>query len=98
MPCEARTRGSGEVLCAKSTFFSLFGHLLWNGTKEARALCGFQQHHKGGNLFCLLFSDPIIVGLIYGKRPGNRRPKVGVSLLGVETVLRFEKDAWSMVK
>ena len=33
-----------------------------NRTREARALCGF-QHHKGENLFCFLFSDPIIVGL-----------------------------------
>ena len=30
--------------------------------REARALCGF-QHHKGENLFCFLFSDPIILGL-----------------------------------
>ena len=57
MSCEARTRDSGEVLCAKSMFFSL----LLNRTREAKALCGF-QHHKGENLFCFMFSDPIIVG------------------------------------
>ena len=59
--CEARTRGSGEVLlvCTKGTFFPL----LLNRTREAIALCGF-QHHKGENLFCFLFSGTIIVGLI----------------------------------
>ena len=65
MSFEARTCGSGEVLCAKNTFFSL----LLNRTREARALCGF-QHHKGENLFCFLFSDPIIVGL--NSRPLRR--------------------------
>ena len=54
MSCEASTGGSGEVLCAKSTFFPL----LLNRTREARALCGF-QHHEGENRFCFLFSDPI---------------------------------------
>ena len=59
MSCEARARGSGEVLSmCESTFFSLLLHR----TREARALCGF-QHYKGENPFCFLFSDPIIVGL-----------------------------------
>ena len=48
--CEARTRGSGQVLCAKNTFFSLSGKVLeHHRRKEARPLCGF-QHHKGENL------------------------------------------------
>ena len=61
VPCEARTRGGSRVLCAKSTFLPCPGWLR-NRTREARALCGF-QHHKGENLFCFLFSNPIIVGL-----------------------------------
>ena len=48
------------MLCVKSTLFLLSG--LWNRTRQARALCGF-QHHKGENLACFLFSDPISVGL-----------------------------------
>ena len=54
---EARNRGSGEVLCAKSTFFPL----MLNRTREARALCGFQRH-KGITCF-VLFSGTTIVGL-----------------------------------
>ena len=48
--CEARTCGSGEVLCAKSTFFPV----LLNRTREARALRGF-QHHKGITCFVFCF-------------------------------------------
>ena len=73
MPCEARTRGSGEVLCVTRTFFTrgsgevlcvtrTFFSPLLNRTREARALCAF-QHHKGENLFFFLFSYPVIVGL-----------------------------------
>ena len=58
MSCEARTRGSGEVLCAKSTLFLL----LLKKTRETRFLCGF-QHHERENLFCFLFSNPIVVSL-----------------------------------
>ena len=46
-----------SVVCEKHVF-----SLLWNRTREARALCGF-QHHKGEKLFCFLFSGTIIVGL-----------------------------------
>ena len=49
------------MLCAKGRFF--FAVQAGRGTeqeKTLRALCGF-QHHKGENLFGVLFSDPIIV-------------------------------------
>lgn len=59
MSFEATSRGSGQVLCAKSTVFSL---LPLNRTREARALCVF-QHHTGENLFSFLFSDTILFGL-----------------------------------
>ena len=53
---------AGVKCCVlKTRFFGCPGRL-WNRTREARALCGF-QHHKGENLFYLLFYDPIIVGL-----------------------------------
>ena len=52
----------------KARFFPL----VLNRRGEARALCGF-QHHKGGNRFCLSFSDPITVGLrITRHRMGSR--------------------------
>ena len=47
-------------MCEKHVFQRLF-----NRTREARALCGF-QHRNGENLLCLVFSDPIIVGLTPG--------------------------------
>ena len=49
------------MLCAKSTFFSVSGQAV-EQNKRSQSLGGF-QHHKGENLFCLQFSDPIIVGL-----------------------------------
>ena len=88
MSCEARTRGGGEVLCAKDTFFSL----LLNRTREARALCGF-EHHKRESLFCFLFSDPIIVGLNVGlKENGRRRACLGKRLSGANSEVCQCKD------
>ena len=62
-PCPVRRGLVAAVKCCvrKSRFFRCPGRL-WNRTREDRALCGF-QHHKGENLFCFLFSDPIVVGL-----------------------------------
>ena len=52
MSSEARTRCSSELLCAKSTFFSL----LLNRTREARALCGFHSTpHSGKPVMFFVF-------------------------------------------
>ena len=62
-PCPARPGLGAAVKCCarKARFFRCPGRL-WDRTREARALCGF-QNHKGENLFRFLFSDPIVVGL-----------------------------------
>ena len=61
--CPVRRGLVAAVKCCvrKARFFRCPGRL-WNRTREARALCGF-QHHKGENLCYFLFSDPINVGL-----------------------------------
>ena len=55
--CEAKIRGSGEVLCAKSTFFSL----LLKQNESSQNLVWVSTPRRGKQ-FCFLFSDPIIVG------------------------------------
>ena len=81
MPCEASTRGGSELVSAKSTLFSLSE----NRTSEARAVCGI-QYHEGENLFCFLFSHPMVVGLslpphINVVEIEFRRRKIGYHLL-----------------
>ena len=51
-PCPVRrgTMATVKSCVRKARFFRCPGRL-WNRTREARALCGF-QHHKGENLFC----------------------------------------------
>ena len=61
------------MLRAKSTFF--FAAVEQN-ERSQRVLCGF-KYHKGENLLCFLFSDPIIAGL-------------GVSMKEMEGKARFD--------
>ena len=76
MSCEARTRGSGEVPCAKSTFFRCCSK---EREKPDRSV-GF--NHKGEKLFCLLFSDPIIVGLdSFCYIPGTSKYEVFINII-----------------
>ena len=55
MPCEAMTRCGSQVLCAKITFFFVSGRALEQNKGSQSLLCE--------NLFCFLFSDPVIFGL-----------------------------------
>ena len=59
MSCEARTCSSGKVLRAKSTFFS--ASVEQNERSQRLVRVSTPQRD---NLFCLLFSGTIIVGLI----------------------------------
>ena len=62
-PCPMRQGSVAAVKCRvrKARFYRCPGRL-WNRTRGARALCGF-QHRKGENPFCFMFCDPTIVGL-----------------------------------
>ena len=69
-PCPLRRGIAAAVKCyVRKARFSRF--FLLNRTREARALCGF-QHHKRDNLFCILFSGTIIVGLTAEKEKNNK--------------------------
>ena len=62
-PCPERRGVVATVKCSvRKTRFVRCPGRLWNITQDARALCGFQLH-KGENVLCVLFSEPIIVGL-----------------------------------
>ena len=56
--CEARTCGSGEVLCEKSTFISACVE-----QNERRQSLVWVSTPQRDNLVCFLFSRTIIVGL-----------------------------------
>ena len=63
-PSRVRRGLAAAVKCyvRKARFFRCPDRL-WNRTREARTLLRI-QHHKEENMFCILFSDPIIVGLM----------------------------------
>ena len=63
-PCPGGRELAAAVTCCvrKARSFRYPGRL-WNRTREARALRGFQHHKRENHLFCFLFSDPITVGL-----------------------------------
>ena len=59
--CEVRTRRSGEVLCAKSTFFLMYAVNIYDPSlSTARSRVSVRWSEQ---LFCFLFSGAIIVGL-----------------------------------
>ena len=61
--------------------------------RSQRALCGFQPH-KGENLFCFLFSDPIIVGLKPAIIVPENRKQNGISLHRTETREQCRRQCW----
>ena len=61
VPCEARTRGGGEALRAKNTFFLCRQRT--EMTHHYRRHCSRASVRWRDTLFCFLFSDPTIVGL-----------------------------------
>ena len=60
MSCEARIRGRGEVLRAKSLFFLAQAASTNDPSLPTALLAGFGTMKR--NLSYFLFSDPIIVG------------------------------------
>ena len=84
-PCPVRRGIMAGVKCCvlKTRFFGCPGRL-WNRTREARALCGF-QHRTGENLFCFLFSDPIIGGLRRSIISGEKQKQNNYGLAGTMT-------------
>ena len=52
----------GRGLAAAVKCFVRKARLLFEQNERSRRLV-WVQHHKGENLFCFLFSDPIVVGL-----------------------------------
>ena len=63
MSCEARARGSGDVLC----IYERHVFLAAVEQNERSQSIVWVQDREGENLFCFLFSDPIIVGLLRQK-------------------------------
>ena len=57
MSCEARTRGSGEVLCAKKTFFLVKAVIINDPSQPTALLAGFSTMMGNPLLFFVFWYD-----------------------------------------
>ena len=80
-----------SVVCEKHAF-----SLLWNRTREPRALDAF-QHHKRENQFCFLSSGTIIVGLTIIIVPGNKTGLLTLwQVFSPGDVKKYSMSYWSI--
>ena len=88
-PCPVRCGLVAAVKCyVRKThfFFSLLGQVLEQNKRSQSLVCGF-QHHKGENLLCFLFSDPVIVYLTYEFEPLSPKYDIAHTFLWAQYTL-----------